>query len=224
LADAEAYRILKTNVDLYCRKNGATCFAVTSGGISEGKSTTVHNLAIAWAAAGRRVLIIDGDIYRASQHRLFGVENKLGLSHCLNGKATLDDVILATTVRDVYVVPAGLAPKSAGGVLRSESMKQLLDAARTRFDVVLIDSPPILGVSAALIFSSLADCSIVVVQQRRFPRSMLQGVENAIEHIGGRILGVVLNKVNVTHDPNYLYSMNYVYHYSRRPGLNTEPV
>lgn len=213
--DAEAYRILKTNVDLYSRKNGATCFSVTSGGMSEGKSTTVCNLATAWTAGGRRVLVIDGDMHRPTQHRLFGVENRLGLSHCLEGAVTLDEVILPTTVDDLYLVTAGLIPRGPrAGSLNSESMKQLIDTARARFDIVLIDSPPILGVSDALILSSLTDYSIVVIQQRRFPRSMLLRVKNTIENIGGRVLGVVLNKVNVTDDENYHYSTNYVHYYT----------
>ena len=92
-------------------------------------------------------------------------------------------------------------------------MKQLVDIARTLFDVVLIDSPPILGVSDALILSSVADWSIVVVQQGRLPRTMLSRVKNTIENTGGRVLGVILNKVDVNQDQNYQYSTNYV-HYS----------
>jgi len=188
---------------------------VTSGGMSEGKSTTVCNLATAWTAGGRRVLVIDGDMHRPTQHRLFGVENRLGLSHCLEGAVTLDEVILPTTVDDLYLVTAGLIPRGPrAGSLNSESMKQLIDTARARFDIVLIDSPPILGVSDALILSSLTDYSIVVIQQRRFPRSMLLRVKNTIENIGGRVLGVVLNKVNVTDDENYHYSTNYVHYYT----------
>jgi Mrp family chromosome partitioning ATPase len=93
-------------------------------------------------------------------------------------------------------------------------MKQLIDRARTLFDVVLIDSPPILGVSDALILSSVADWSIVVIQQGRLPRSMLPRVKNTIENTGGRLLGAVLNKVEVTHDQHYQYSSNYVHYAS----------
>jgi polysaccharide biosynthesis transport protein len=214
LPDSEAYRILKTNVDLFSRKSGATCFGVTSGGMSEGKSSAVCNLATVWAAGGRRVLIIDGDRHRPSQHRFFGVENKLGLSHCLAGAVTLDEVILPTSVDNLYLLTAGLPPRGAGGALNSESMKQLIDAARNLFDIVLIDSPPILGVSDALILSSVADWSIVVIQQGRLPRSMLPRVKNTIENTGGRLLGAVLNKVDVTHDQHYQYSSNYVHYAS----------
>ena len=213
LPNAEAYRILKTNVDLFSRKSGETCFGVTSGGMFEGKSTAVCNLATVWAASGRRVLIIDGDMHRPSQHRLFEVENKLGLSHCLAGGVTLDEAILPTRVNDLYLLTAGSPREGGGGVLNLESMKQLVDMTRTLFDVVLIDSPPILGVSDALILSSVADWSIVVVQQGRLPRTMLSRVKNTIENTGGRVLGVILNKVDVNHDQNYQYSTNYV-HYS----------
>jgi capsular exopolysaccharide synthesis family protein len=213
LPSSEAYRILKTNVDLFSKKSGATCFGVTSGGMSEGKSSAVFNLATVWAASGRRVLIIDGDMHRPSQHRLFGVENGLGLSHCLAGTVTLDEAILPTRVNDLYLLTAGSHRKGGGGVLNSESMKQLIDMARNLFDVVLIDSPPILGVSDALILCSVADWSIVVIQQGRLPRSMLPRVKNTIENTGGRLLGVVLNKVDVHHDQNYQYSTNYL-HYS----------
>ena len=212
LPNAEAYRIVKTNVDLFSRKSGATCFGVTSGGISEGKSSAVCNLATVWAAGSRRVLIIDGDMHWPSQHRLFEVENKLGLSHCLAGGVTLYEAILPTRVNDLYLLTAG-SRRKGGGVLNLESMKQLVDMARTLFDVVLIDSPPILGVSDALILSSVADWSIVVVQQGRLPRTMLPHVKNTIENTGGRLLGVILNKVDVNHDQNYQYSTNYV-HYS----------
>ena len=212
LPNAEAYRIVKTNVDLFSRKSGATCFGVTSGGISEGKSSAVCNLATVWAAGSRRVLIIDGDMHWPSQHRLFEVENKLGLSHCLAGAVTVEEAILPTRVNDLYLLTAG-SRRKGGGVLNLESMKQLVDMARTLFDVVLIDSPPILGVSDALILSSVADWSIVVVQQGRLPRTMLPRVKNAIENTGGRLLGVILNKVDANYDQNYQYSTNYV-HYS----------
>jgi polysaccharide biosynthesis transport protein len=154
-------------------------------------------------------------MHRPTQHRLFGVENRLGLSHCLEGSATLDEVMLPTTVDDLYLVTAGLAPRAArAGSMNTESMKQIIDTARARFDVVLIDSPPILGVSDALILTSLTDYSIVVIQQRRFPRSMLLRVKNTVEEIGGRLLGVVLNKVHVMDDQNYTYSTNYVHYYT----------
>jgi succinoglycan biosynthesis transport protein ExoP len=213
LPNSEAYRILQTNVDLFSKKSGGTCFGVTSGGMSEGKSSAVCNLATVWAAGGRRVLIIDGDMHRPSQHVLFGVENELGLSHCLSGAVTLDQAILPTRVTDLYLLTAGSPRKGEGCVLNSESMKQLIDMARTLFDVVLIDSPPILGVSDALILCSVADWSIVVIQQGRLPRSILPRVKNTIENTGGRLLGVILNKVDVNHDLNYQYSTNYV-HYS----------
>jgi succinoglycan biosynthesis transport protein ExoP len=188
---------------------------VTSGGMSEGKSTTICNLATAWSAGGRRVLIIDGDMHRPTQHHLFGVENRWGLSHCLEGGITLDEAILPTNVFGLYLLTAGVTPKGPrSGALNSDSMKRLIDTARENFDIVLVDSPPILGVSDALILCSLTDYSIVVIQQRRFPRSMLVRVRNTVENIGGSLLGVVLNKVDIADDLNYEYSTNYVNYHS----------
>jgi polysaccharide biosynthesis transport protein len=216
LPDAEAYRILRANADMGRKKAGATCMGVTSAGASEGKSTTVCNLATTWARGGRRVLIIDGDLRRPSQHRLFGMDNRMGLSNCLRDGVGLDEVILPTSVDNLYLMPAGLAPQGAADLLDSEAMEHLIDVAKQRFEVILVDSPPILGMSDAFILSSLVDCSIVVVQHRRLPRSMLMRVKDTIESTGGRFLGVVLNKVNVTYDQNYEYLTNYTHYYAGR--------
>jgi capsular exopolysaccharide synthesis family protein len=215
-SEAEAYRILKTNIDLGRKKSGAISLGVTSGGISEGKSTIVCGLATSWAACGRRVLIIDGDMRRPSQHVLFEKDNSLGLSHYLVGGATLDDVILPTAVSNMYLISAGPAPKGAGSLLDSGAMDYLIRAAKKQFDVILIDSPPLLGMSDALILASLVDCSILVVEHRRFPQAMLVRVKKTIEDINSSLLGVVLNKVDVRDDENYQYTTSYNTYYISR--------
>src|ERR1700693_1233049 len=215
-SDAEAYRILKTNVDFNRKKIHATAFTVISGGDSEGKSTTVCNLATAWAASGQRVLIIDGDMRRPVQHRLFEVSNRVGLSEYLKGNACLDEVILPSMWDNLYLVPAGSSSTDVVSLLNSKAMKNLIETARERFDVILVDSPPILGVSDALILVSLVDSSVIVVQHRRFPRSMLMRVKSAIENIGGHLLGAVLNKTDVRYDENYLYYTSYNRYYTKR--------
>jgi capsular exopolysaccharide synthesis family protein len=214
--DAEAYRILRTNVDFSRKKSGATAFTVISGGASEGKSTIVCNLATAWATSGQRVLIVDGDMRRPVQHRLFEMSNCVGLSDYLKGKVSLDEVILRSTLDNLYLVPAGSASTDVVSLLNSKAMKHLIETARERFDVILVDSPPILGVSDALILVSLVDSSAIVVQHRHFPRSTLMRVKRAIENIGGHLLGVVLNKVDVRYDENYLYYTSYGHYHTKR--------
>lgn len=218
--DAEAYRILKTSVDFNRKKINATAFNVISAGASEGKSTTVCNLATIWAASGQRVLIVDADLRRPSQHRLFELNNDIGLSDYLMGKATLDDVILPTIVGNLYLVPAGWVSTDAISLLSSEAMVNLIEAARGLFDIILFDSAPILGASEASILSSLVDSSIMVVRHRHFPRSVLLRAKKALENIEGRLLGVILNNVDVRYDQNCRYYTSYSRYYSKQRNGN----
>jgi succinoglycan biosynthesis transport protein ExoP len=222
-ADAEAYRILKTNVDFNRKKLNASTLSIVSGGAQEGKSTTACNLATSWAKSGQRILLVDADMRRPSQHRLFGVENRRGLGNYLKGEATLDEVIHPTSVRNLSLTPAGSAAADVVSLLHSETMKHLVEAAKERFDVVIFDSPPILGVSDASIIASLVDGSIVVVQHRRFPRSMLLRVKKAIQNVGGDILGVVLNNVNIRHDRHYEYYTSYTHYYTKPKSGRKQP-
>ncbi len=222
-ADAEAYRILKTNVDLNAKRLNATAFNVISGGASEGKSTTVCNLATSWAASGQRVLVIDGDMRRPSQHHLLEMDNHVGLGEYLKGTATLDEVIQPTNVGNLYLVPAGSRSTDVVSLLSSQAMEQLIQEARVRFDIIIIDSPPLLGVSDASILSSMADYSIIVIEHRRFPRSVLLRVKKTIENIGSRSLGVVLNKVDVRHDQNYPFYTSYSRYFAKR-NMDRKPI
>jgi len=223
-ADAEAYRILKTNVDFNRKKLNASTLGIVSGGAQEGKSTTACNLATSWAKSGQRILVVDADMRRPSQHRLFDVENRLGLGNYLKGEATLDEVIHPTSVSNLSLTPAGSAGTDVVGLLHSENMEHLVEVAKERFDVVIFDSPPILGVSDASIIASLVDGSIVVVQHRRFPRSMLLRVKKAIQNVGGDILGVVLNNVNIRHDRQYEYYTSYTHYYTKPKNGRKQPV
>jgi polysaccharide biosynthesis transport protein len=223
-ADAEAYRILKTNVDFNRKKLNASTLSIVSGGAQEGKSTTACNLATSWAKSGQRILVVDADMRRPSQHRLFGLENRLGLGNYLKGEATLDEIIHPTSVSNLSLTPAGSAATDVVSLLHSKTMKQLVEVAKERFDLVIFDSPPILGVSDASIIASLVDGLIVVVQHRRFPRSMLLRVKKAIQNVGGDILGVVLNNVNIRHDRHYEYYTSYTHYYTKPKNGRKQPV
>jgi Mrp family chromosome partitioning ATPase len=113
---------------------------------------------------------------------------------------------------------SGNVPSDAVGVLNSQRMLDLIKEVKSRFDIVFFDSPPILGVSDASVLSSEMDLTIIVVQHRRFPKAMLQRVKQAIENVGGTILGVVLNNVDVRHDQYYEYYTSYYNYYHKHPG------
>ncbi len=220
-ADAEAYRILRTNVEFNRQSPDANTLTFVSGGAGEGKSTTLANLAYTFAQGGYNTLVVDADLRRPTQHRFFGVDGDRGLTDFLTTDIDLEDVVQATQSPNLFILPSGKLPFDAVGVLNSQRMMDLIAQVKNRFDVVFFDSPPILGVSDASVLVRAVDLTVVVVQHRRFPRAMLQRVKQAVLNVGGNILGVVLNNVDVRHDQYYEYYTNY-YTYYRTPREGEE--
>jgi capsular exopolysaccharide synthesis family protein len=218
--DSEAYRIMRTNIEFNRKSPSASSITMVSGGPGEGKSTTLNNLAYTFAKGGYTTLLVDADLRRPSQHRIFGVENTIGLSDYLTKNIELEDVVQETKLNNLYFMPSGLLPSDAVGILNSQRMLDMIQDAKNRFDVVFFDSPPILGVSDASVLSSEVDLTIIVVQHRRFPKSMIQRVKMAIDNVGGKTLGVVLNNVDVRHGQSYEYYTSY-YNYYHKPVVSS---
>jgi len=215
--DAEAYRILRTNVEFNRPSADANTVTFVSGGAGEGKSTTLANLACTFAQGGYNTLVVDADLRRPTQHRIFSVDGSHGLTDYLTTDIDLEDVVQASKVPNLFVMASGKLPYDAVGVLNSQRMMDLVGQVKNRFDIVFFDSPPILGVSDASVLVRALDLTVIVVQHRRFPRAMLQRVKQAVQNVGGNILGVVLNNVDVRHDQYYEYYTNYYnYYYSPR--------
>ncbi len=212
--DAEAYRILRTNIEFNRRNANANCITVVSGGAGEGKSTTLTNLAFVCAQGGYNVLLIDADLRRPRLHTLFDTSNAIGLTNYLTTDVQLEDVVLKTPIDNLYFLPSGVLPADGAGILNSQRMSDLIADVKSRFDLVLIDSPPILGVSDASVLANEADMTIIVVQHRKLPKQMLQRVKQAVENVGGTVLGVVLNNVDVRSDSSYSYYTSYYTYYS----------
>jgi polysaccharide biosynthesis transport protein len=212
-ADAEAYRILKANIEFNQADREANTFTLVSGGPGEGKSTTLNNLAYTFARGGANVLVVDADIRRPSQQRFFDVENNVGLVDYLHGKAKLEDIIRTTKLDNLSFIPSGRIADDAG-IVNSPRMIELIGLLKRQYDVVFFDSPPILGVSDASVLVSEVDNTIMVVQHRRFPRGMLQRVKQNVNHVGGKLIGVVLNNVDTKQDDSYSYYSSYNDYYS----------
>ena len=212
--DAEAYRILRTNIEFNRHNPDANCITVTSGGAGEGKSTTLCNLAFVCAQGGYSVLLIDADLRRPRMHTLFDVSNAVGLTNYLTTNVQLEEVVVRTPVENLYFLPSGMLPADSAGVLNSQRMSELIADAKSRFDLVLIDSPPILGVSDASVLSNEADLTLIVVQHRKLPRHMLMRVKQTVENVGGTVLGVVQNNVDLRSDSQYQYYTSYYTYYS----------
>jgi capsular exopolysaccharide synthesis family protein len=214
--DAEAYRILRTNIEFNRKNPDANAISIVSGGPGEGKSTTIANLGFISAQGGYSTLIVDADLRRPVQHDLFDLSNKIGLTNYLTSEMTLDEVIMPTTVENLNVIPSGILPSDAVGILNSQRMSDLVGELKARYDIVFFDSPPMLGVSDASVLASEVDQTVIVVQHRRFPRAMLIRVKQAVLGVGGTVLGVVLNNVDLKHDQNYYYYTNYYGYYTPR--------
>src|SRR5437764_13135115 len=214
--DAEAYRILRTNIEFNRPNPEANTISLVSGGPGEGKSTTIANLAFICAQGGYSTLIVDADLRRPVQHLLFDLSNEFGLTNYLTTEMDLEQAILPTNVENLSILPSGILPSDAVGILNSQRMSDTIAELKMRYDIVFFDSPPILGVSDASVIASEVDQTVIVVQHRRFPRAMLTRVKQAILGVGGTVLGVVLNNVDLKHDQNYYYYTNYYGYYQPR--------
>ena len=212
--DAEAYRILRTNIEFNRKNPEDNVLTVVSGGAGEGKSTTLMNLSCICAQGGYTTLMIDADLRRPRLHTFFGINNSVGLTNFLTTDLMLEDVILQTPVDNLYFMPSGILPTDASGILNSRRMSELIQDVKQRFDLIFVDSPPILGVSDASVIASEVDLSIIVVQHRKLPRNMLLRVKQSIENVGGNILGVVLNNVDIRSDSQYQYYTSYYTYYA----------
>ena len=212
--DAEAYRILRTNIEFNRKNPEDNSITVVSGGAGEGKSTTLVNLAYVCAQGGYTTLMIDADLRRPRLHTFLDINNSVGLTNYLTTDLALEDVILQTPVDNLYFLPSGILPADAAGILNSRRMSELLQDVKQRFDLVLVDSPPILGVSDAAVLASEVDLTMVVVQHRKLPRNMLVRVKQAVENVGGQVIGVVLNNVDVRSDSQYQYYTSYYTYYA----------
>jgi polysaccharide biosynthesis transport protein len=210
---AEAYRVLRTNI-LFARKDEKlTTIVVVSAGAGEGKSTTTLNLATVFAQANQRVLVVDSDLRRPTLHKLLHVTNDIGLTNYLLKQNTLEEVIQTTGVATLNFMASGKLPSSSMSILNSAAMKEMVAELKHRYDFVLFDSPPILGVSDASVLASEMDMVIQVIQYRRYPQPMNLRAKQVIEKVGGTFLGIVLNNINMSQDESYYYYSGYYHDY-----------
>jgi capsular exopolysaccharide synthesis family protein len=214
---AEAYRVLRTNI-LFSRKNESwNTLSVLSGGAGEGKSTTLFNLATVFAQNGQRTLVVDSDLRRPTLHKSLHISNTVGLTDFLLKQRPLEEVIQKTKVPTLDFMPSGKLPSSSMSILGSAQMKETIQELKRRYEFIFFDSPPLLGVSDASILASEMDMVLQVVQYRRYPQPMTLRAKQMILKVGGNLVGIVLNNINMSQDENYYYySGYYEYQYQRK--------
>lgn len=198
----EAYKSLRTNVEFSGADNKV--IVMTSSTPNEGKSTVALGLAWALAEGGKRVLLIDADLRKSvliGRHRV--TEEVKGLTHYLSGRADLDDVICRTQEKNLSMIFAGVVPPNPSELLGKKRFENLVMHARDSYDYVIIDAPPLGSVIDAAVIAKVCDAAILVVAANAVSHKFVRTVKEQLEKTGCPILGVVLNKVNMSKNKYY---------------------
>lgn len=207
---AEAYRVIRTGIQFAQAGKELQTIALTSCTPNEGKSTTIANLAVVLTQAGKSVLLIDCDMRNPTVHKNFNLSNKVGLSSCISMGTALSDAVQKTSIEGLYALTGGVIPPNPSELLGSEQMKNVLQRAKEQYDYVLIDTPPVMLVTDALIVGRFVDGMILVIASAEVKVEMARDVKNQLVNAGANILGVVLNKVRSEH---HGYGYGYYYYY-----------
>jgi succinoglycan biosynthesis transport protein ExoP len=218
----EAYRQLRTLILLSTAGHAPKSLLITSSLPSEGKTTTATNTAISLAQTGAKVLIIDADMRRPRLHAVFGIENSGGLSSVLSNDLD-DDEILAFVRQDektnLNILTSGPIPPNPAELIGSQQMARLLKSLQNHYTHVVVDSPPIASFTDGVLIASMVDGVVLVVNAGETSRQVVRRSKQLLTDIGARILGVVLNNVNLRSQDNYYYYQSYYY----RNGYNSDP-
>lgn len=211
-AYAEAYRSARTSIIFSSPDSKPSTILVTSPGPGDGKTLTATNLAVTMAQAGKRTLILDADLRKPRVHTIFNIDNKFGLTNLLTESTDMKTGLHKTPIANLAAMPSGPIPPNPSELLGSKRMKKFLEALQKSFDNIIIDSPPTISVTDANILSTMVDGVVLVIKSGRTSRKIIKRAKNRLEEVQGRIMGVVLNAVNIRKS-RYYYSPHYYYSY-----------
>lgn len=212
---AEAARSIRTNLMFMNPDRPHRKLLVTSAAPAEGKTTVACSIAIAMAQGGQRVCLVDCDLRRPRIHRVFGRAGDAGVTNVLVGEATVEEVARRTDVENLWTIPAGPIPPNPADILHSERFRQFLSDLGEKFDRVIVDSPPAMAVTDSAIISTLVDGTIFVVRAFKTSKQLSAQGLRALRDVDARVLGTVLNAVNLS---KHEYSYYYHYYYYKRDG------
>ncbi|NNJ84739.1 MAG: polysaccharide biosynthesis tyrosine autokinase [Gammaproteobacteria bacterium] len=215
---AEAYRSIRTGLFFSTHDGTPKILHFTSSGPVEGKTTSAIGVATAFVQAGNVVLLIDGDMRNPSLHRLFGLtHNQPGLSSYLTGDRKPYEVTYSTEIEKVFVIPAGPSPANPVELLSGSKMLELLNIALDRFDYIIIDSPPVVGLADALVLSNLAHATVFIAASGNLRRSIVDGSIKRLRSARATLVGTILTRMDrETRYGYYSYSYNYDYSYGTK--------
>ncbi|MDH4422867.1 MULTISPECIES: CpsD/CapB family tyrosine-protein kinase [Bacillus] len=189
----EQYRNIRTNIEFTSVDNNIRSIMVTSANPGDGKTMTVSNLAVVFGQQGKKVLVIGADLRKPSIQDLFAVHTSNGLTNVLSGQANIMQCIQKTDIENVYVMASGPIPPNPAELLGNQVMDEVLLEAYNMFDIVLIDTPPVLAVTDAQILANKCDGIILVVRSEKTEKDKIVKTKQLLDKASGKILGVVLN-------------------------------
>jgi len=213
---SEAYRNIRTSILLSFSERPPKKILLTSPNPAEGKTTTVINTAIALAQTGVRVIVVDTDMRNPRVHKVFGEENEVGLSNFLSGNAELESILKKTGIPNLLYVPSGPIPPNPSELIGSNLFKTMLKFLEGRFDHIVLDSPPVLGFADSVILSTFVDGIIIVVAGGKTPRETLERAKGVLQQVSAKILGVVINRVDIRRSDYGYYYYRYHHYYGQK--------
>ncbi len=202
---SEGYRMLRTNIEFSTINQKLQIIMVTSSKPGEGKSTTAANMAVAFAQASKRVLLIDADLRKPSQHFILGTSNRNGLTTALLEGKDVQEMAQHTGIDNLFVIHAGPMPPNPSELLSSRQMSELLVSARSLYDVIVIDTPPIMSVTDAQIVATQSDGVVLVIDSGQVKKGTVLRSKASLEHVNAKLIGVVLNNINRKTANSYSY-------------------
>ncbi|MGB9867878.1 MAG: CpsD/CapB family tyrosine-protein kinase [Bacillota bacterium] len=214
---SEAFRTLRTSLHFASPRSQLRLLVVTSAGPEEGKSTVAANLAIALAQAENRVLLVDADLRKPIQHKLFQVPSSPGLTNVLVDGLPVEQASVDLPIQGLSLLPSGPIPPNPSELLGSAPMEKLLKECMARYDYVLLDTPPVISVADTMVISSKVDGIILVIRAGVTRTDIVRDTKEMIEQAQGKIVGVVLNGVRYSGD-----EYRYYYYYGHSSPRHDE--
>jgi capsular exopolysaccharide synthesis family protein len=220
--ESEVFRGLRTTLLFKSNAIGAKAIAVTSPTAGDGKSTVMLNIAMSLAHAGRRVLLIDADMRRPTLAKNLGVDGNMGLSNLLNGEASLTEVVRESGKENLSVILSGPTPENPAELLATQQFKDLIDEAKSEYDIVLIDCPPVLAVADPCVVSSSVDTMLLVLRINSKSKVELKRAISLISAVNASLIGTVVNASKIVTAEGYKmgdYSGYEYGAYTRKPNV-----
>jgi len=204
---SEQYRTIRTNIDFSMIDTQLKTLVCTSSSPAEGKSTTCSNLAVTFAGTEKKILLVDADLRKPTVHQQFRIENMKGLTNVVTKNATLTETVVTTDIPNLSILTSGPIPPNPAELLNSKSMEAFIEEAKTNYDMVIFDMPPVLAVTDAQILGHVCDGVLLIVKSNQTKKEELIKAKDLLEKANAKIIGSVLHGV----DPKEMTGQYYYY-------------